>query len=68
MKSTILLLSISTLALSTPLKRQDNAWSFTAYQSLERCTGAADGYSGNESQNCTTGIRNGSFGSFIVGN
>lgn len=59
------------LSLATPFaqmsKRQDPAWSFTVYQSLERCTGAADPYSGDGSQECTTGIRNGSFGSFIVG-
>lgn len=59
------------LTLATPLgqmsKRQDPAWSFTVYQSLQRCTGAADPYSGDGSQGCTNGIRNGSFGSFIVG-
>lgn len=48
--------------------RQDVAWSFSVYQSNERCTGARDPYSGNGSQECTQGIRNGSFGSFTTGN
>jgi len=31
------------------------------------CTGAADPYSGDGSQECTKDIRNGSFGSFTIG-
>lgn len=50
-------------------KRQEPAWSFSVYQSLERCTDpAADVFSGDHSQGCTTGFKNGPFGSFIVKN
>ncbi|KAI1501814.1 hypothetical protein F5X99DRAFT_408624 [Biscogniauxia marginata] len=48
-------------------RRQDVAWSFSVYQSRERCTGARDPYSGTGSQGCTQGIRNGSFGSYTRG-
>ncbi|KAH9866805.1 hypothetical protein J1614_008498 [Plenodomus biglobosus] len=47
--------------------RQDIAWSFSVYQSSERCTGARDTYSGSGTQECTQGIRNGSFGSYTSG-
>lgn len=47
--------------------RQDTAWLFYAYQSHEVCTGETDPYSGAGSQDCTQGILNGSFGSFIRG-
>lgn len=47
--------------------RDDQAWSFHVYQSNARCTGARDPYSGTGSQECTKGIRNGSFGSYIRG-
>ncbi|EXA34245.1 uncharacterized protein FRV6_11580 [Fusarium oxysporum] len=47
--------------------RQDPAWSFSVYQSSERCTGARDTYSGDGTQECTQGIRNGSFGSYTTG-
>ncbi|KAF5980761.1 hypothetical protein FCOIX_4665 [Fusarium coicis] len=47
--------------------RQDPAWSFSVYQSSERCTGARDTYSGDGTQECTKGIRNGSFGSYTTG-
>lgn len=47
--------------------RQDVAWSFSVYQSSERCTGARDPYSGSGSQECTQGIRNGYFGSYTSG-
>ncbi|KAF4976149.1 hypothetical protein FZEAL_7168 [Fusarium zealandicum] len=46
--------------------RQDAAWSFSVYQN-ERCTGARDPYSGSGWQECTRGIRNGSFGSYTIG-
>ena len=47
--------------------REDVAWSFSVYQSSERCTGARDPYSGTGTQECTQGIRNGSFGSYTSG-
>lgn len=47
--------------------RQDVAWSFQVYQSSVRCTGARDPYSGSGTQECTQGIRNGSFGSYTSG-
>ena len=44
--------------------RQGNIdWDFTLYQNLQ-CTGAADRYSGVDSQGCTTGIRNGNAPAF----
>lgn len=79
MKTCTLILAATTLlgaATSSPLappsprqnlpeKRQDQDWSFSVYQSNERCTGARDTYSGNGSRECQRGvIRNGSFGSY----
>ncbi|KAG7416020.1 hypothetical protein Forpe1208_v005429 [Fusarium oxysporum f. sp. rapae] len=52
---------------SSLLTRQDPAWSFGVYQSSKRCTGARDTYSGDGTQECTQGIRNGSFGSYTTG-
>lgn len=75
MKSSVLFTAASLLGISTSLPtthreitaRQDQAWAFNVYQGNARCTGARDPYSGTGSQECTTGIRNGSFGSFIRG-
>jgi hypothetical protein len=68
----LLTLTLSTLTLAFPhlSPRQDSSpsWSFTVYQSLQQCTGAADTYNGTSSQECTKGIRNGSFGSFTINN
>lgn len=78
--TTTTIMSLATLlsvAISTPTSspqnrltsRQDDDydWSFSVYQSSQRCTGARDPYSGKGSQGCTRGIRNGSFGSFTRG-
>ncbi len=68
MKSAILLTTaLVTLSAASPTPRDDPAWSFSVYQSRDRCTGARDPYSGTGTQGCTQGIRNGSFGSYTRG-
>ncbi|KAJ6781261.1 hypothetical protein PWT90_10246 [Aphanocladium album] len=70
MKSSIILAAASLFSFSaaSPTRRdEDPAWSFSVYQSHERCTGARDPYSGNGSQECSHAIRNGSFGSYTRG-
>ena len=75
MKSSVIFTMVPLLGLSTSLPtthqgltaRQDPAWTFSVYQGNARCTGARDPYSGTGTQECTKGIRNGSFGSYIRG-
>ncbi|KAF4454077.1 hypothetical protein F53441_3362 [Fusarium austroafricanum] len=59
--------AISPKSPSSLTSRDDPAWSFSVYQSSIRCTGARDTYSGDGTQGCTKGIRNGSFGSYTTG-
>jgi hypothetical protein len=75
MKSSIIITMATLLSIGACLPttnqaitaRQSPTWSFSVYQGNARCTGARDPYSGSGTTECTKGIRNGSFGSYIPG-